>query len=59
MYFDLNPGYKTNVKEISRCDMKLMKKLDYEARSAFIVQIVAEVSSLKYARMIENVRGHS
>ena len=23
--------------------MKLMKKLDYEARSAFIVQIVAEV----------------
>ena len=55
MYFDLNPGYKTNVKEISRCDMKLMKKLDYEARSAFIVQIVAEVSIPKYPRMIYSV----
>ena len=43
LYFDLHPGYKTNVKEISKCDMILMKKLDYEARSAFIVQIVAEV----------------
>ena len=42
-YFDLDPGYNTNVKDISKCDMKLMKKLDYEARSAFIVQIVAEV----------------
>lgn len=41
-YFDLNPGYQTNVKEISRCDLKLAKKLDYEARSAFILQIVAE-----------------
>ena len=55
MYFDLNPGYKTNVKEISRCDMKLMKKLDYEARSAFIVQIVAEVNIPKYPRMIYSV----
>ena len=43
-YFDLDPGYNTNVKDISKCDMKLMKKLDYEARSAFIVQIVAEVN---------------
>ena len=42
-YFDLDPGYNTNVKDISKCDMKLMKKLDYEARSAFIIQIVAEV----------------
>ena len=42
-YFDLDPGVQTNVKEISRCELKLMKKLDYEARSAFIVQIIAEV----------------
>ena len=42
MYFELHPGFKTNVREISRCDLKLKKKLDYEARSAFILQIIAE-----------------
>lgn len=42
IYFDLDPGVKTNVKDISQCDLKLMKKLDYESRSAFILQIVAE-----------------
>ena len=41
-YFELHPGFKTNVREISRCDLKLKKKLDYEARSAFILQIIAE-----------------
>ena len=32
-----------NVKDQSKCNLKLIKKLDYEARSAFIIQIVAEV----------------
>ena len=42
-YFDLHPGFKTNVKDQSKCNLKLIKKLDYEARSAFIIQIIAEV----------------
>ena len=54
LYFDLHPGFKTNVKELSRCDLKLIQKLDYEARSAFIVQIIAEVSKQNYMHSGQN-----
>ncbi len=46
LYFDLDPGSQTNVKDLTECQLRLAKKLDYESRSAFIIQIVAEV---KYA----------
>ena len=42
-YFDLESGTQTNVKDLTECDLRLAKKLDYEARSAFIIQVVAEV----------------
>ena len=50
LYFELHPGIKTNVKDQSQCNLKLIKKLDYEARSAFIIQIIAEVSSVHISR---------
>ena len=45
--FSLSSGVPAEVKGQSRCDLKLAKKLDYEARSTFVLQIVAEVKKIK------------
>jgi hypothetical protein len=42
--FSLTSGVPAQTKGQSRCDLKLAKKLDYEARSMFVLQIIAEVS---------------
>ena len=41
--FSLTSGVPAQTKGQSRCDLKLAKKLDYEARSMFLLQIIAEV----------------
>ena len=41
--FSLTSGVPAQTKGQSRCDLKLSKKLDYEARSMFVLQIIAEV----------------
>ena len=46
-FFRIGPGLPTAVKGQSRCDLRLVKQLDYEQRSAFVLQIVAEVSSVR------------
>ena len=43
--FSLTSGVPAQIKGQSRCDLKLAKKLDYEARSMFVLQIIAEVSN--------------
>ena len=45
--FSLSSGVPARTKGQSRCDLKLAKKLDYEARSMFVLQIVAEVCKIK------------
>jgi hypothetical protein len=42
-FFKLSSGFQTNLKDLSRCELKLVKPLDFEAKSAFVVKIVAEV----------------
>ena len=42
-FFKLSNGFQTNVKDLSRCELKLVKPLDFEAKSAFVLKIVAEV----------------
>ena len=44
--FSLSTGVPAQAKGQSRCDLKLAKELDYEARSMFILQIVAEVGKI-------------
>ena len=48
--FSLTSGVPARVKGQSRCDLKLANKLDYEARSTFVLQVVAEVKIMKYNR---------
>jgi hypothetical protein len=43
-HFSLGSGLPTANKEESRCDLRLEKKLDFETRSSFVLQVVAEVS---------------
>ncbi len=43
-HFSLGSGLPTATKGESRCDLRLRKPLDYEARSSFVLQIIAEVS---------------
>jgi hypothetical protein len=45
-FFKLSSGFQTNLKDLSRCELKLVKQLDFEAKSAFVLKIVAEVSKL-------------
>ena len=42
-FFELDSGLPTAQKGESRCDLRLKKKLDYESRSSFVLQVVAEV----------------
>ncbi len=37
-------GLPTAIPDQSRCDLKLKKKLDYETKSSFVMQILAEVT---------------
>eukprot|EP00095_Tigriopus_kingsejongensis_P012458 maker-scaffold696_size110080-snap-gene-0.13 protein:Tk12458 transcript:maker-scaffold696_size110080-snap-gene-0.13-mRNA-1 annotation:"cad86_drome ame: full" len=41
-YFKVSPGLPTAIRGESRCDLRLIKELDYEARSSFVLQILAE-----------------
>ena len=50
--FSLTSGVPARVKGQSRCDLKLVNKLDYEARSTFVLQVVAEVKIVKYNRWL-------
>ena len=36
-------GLPTAISDQSRCDLKLKKRLDYETKSSFVLQILAEV----------------
>jgi len=45
MLMKLTTGFQTNLKDLSRCELKLVKQLDFEAKSAFVLKIVAEVSN--------------
>ena len=42
-FFKLSNGFQTNLKDVSRCELKLVKPLDFEAKSAFVLKVVAEV----------------
>lgn len=46
-YFSLSNGLPMKSKGESRCDLKLIKELDYESRSSFVLQVVAEVNFIK------------
>ena len=41
--FSLSSAVPARTKGQSRCDLKLREKLDYEARSMFVMQVIAEV----------------
>eukprot|EP00094_Tigriopus_californicus_P003115 TCALIF_02997-PA protein Name:"Similar to Cad86C Cadherin-86C (Drosophila melanogaster)" AED:0.15 eAED:0.15 QI:164/0.72/0.58/1/1/1/12/0/720 len=41
-YFSISPGLPTAIKGESRCDLRLEKELDYESRSSFVLEIIAE-----------------
>ena len=43
--FSLSSAVPAQTKGQSRCDLKLGEKLDYEARSMFVMQVIAEVST--------------
>ena len=46
--FSLSSAVPARTKGQSRCDLKLKEKLDYEARSMFVLQLIAEVSVHKF-----------
>ena len=42
-HFILTTGIPTAIKGETRCDLRLRKKLDYESRASFVLQVLAEV----------------
>ncbi len=39
-------GLPTALDGVSRCDLRLKTRLDYETRSSFVLQLIAEVRAI-------------
>ena len=58
-FFTLSPGLPMKNKGTTRCDLRLKKPLDYESRSSFVLQILAENAWTNHKIDTRNVVVHN
>lgn len=58
-FFELDPGLPTPIRGETRCDLRLKKGLDYESRSSFVLQVVAEVKDDYFSTAIQFARTYN